>query len=464
MKASSLWVCIVLAGSLQLSSGSTDPGPLFLTPLIEACNFTEAKNRSNVTLFKEAGINANAHSGYITVNKTANSNLFFLFIEAEDKPSTAPLMLWTQGGPGFSALFGMLLQNGPLAFQLPANLSKREHSIQKNVSVIYLDVPVGAGFSFTNDPSAYSKTLADITKDIVEFLRQFLQLFPEYQGREFYAAGDSYSARYSVALAQEMLMCPSDDVNLTFEGTIGGVGFLGPILDLADSSDFLYQASMLDTNGYAAFKLQFETMRNLTATGNISYYPLVIGMLATTLFASEPKTLFQNLTLYNSQASPLYTEMPLSMLAFFAFANTSDFKKVIHVGENTQFEFVNPNLLVSLAADFLVDIRETVQYVLNRTRVLLYTGQLDTLFPSPNLQNYFETLSWTHAHTYRAASRRTWKPYDRYYGAAAYLKSAKNFTSAVVLGMGHYGAFDKPLEVYHLMMEFINRNLSFAPI
>ncbi|KAK8761549.1 hypothetical protein V5799_027184 [Amblyomma americanum] len=431
MTAASLWACVVLAGILQLASGSeqlpsssTDPGPLFLTPLIEACNFTEAKNRSNVTLFKEAGINANAHSGYITVNKTANSNLFFLFIEAEDKPSTAPLMLWTQGGPGFSALFGMLLQNGPLAFQLPANLSKREHSIQKNVSVIYLDVP----------------------------------------GREFYAAGDSYSARYSVALAQEMLMCQSDDVNLTFEGTIGGVGFLGPILDLADSSNFLYQASMLDTNGYAAFKLQFETMRNLTATGNISYYPLVIGMLATTLFASEPKTLFQNLTLYNSQASPLYTEMPLSMLAFFAFANTSDFKKAIHVGENTKFEFVNPNLLVSLAADFLVDIRETVQYVLNRTRVLFYTGQLDTLFPSPNLQNYFETLSWTHAHTYRAASRRTWKPYDLYYGAAAYLKSAKNFTSAVVLGMGHYGAFDKPLEVYHLMMEFINRNLSFAPI
>ncbi|XP_077495029.1 putative serine carboxypeptidase CPVL [Amblyomma americanum] len=464
MKASSLWVGIVLAGSLQLSSGSTDPGPLFLTPLIEACNFTEAKNRSNVTLFKEAGINANAHSGYITVNKTANSNLFFLFIEAEDQPSTAPLMLWTQGGPGFSALFGMLLQNGPLAFQLPANLSKREHSIQKNVSVIYLDVPVGAGFSFTNDTSAYSKTLADITKDIVEFLKQFLKLFPDYQGREFYAAGDSYSARYSVALAQEMLMCPRDDVNLTFEGTIGGVGFLAPILYLADSSDFLYQASMLDTNGYTAFRRQFETMRNLTATGNISYSPLVIHMLATTLFASEPKTLFQNLTLYNSQASPLYTEMPLSMLAFFAFANTSDFKKALHVGENTNFEFANPILLVSLAADFLVDIRETLEYVLNGTRVLLYTGQLDTLFPSPNLQNYFETLNWTHADKYRAAGRRIWKPYHDYYGAAAYLKSAENFTSAVVLGMGHYGAFDKPLEVHHLMMEFINRNLSFAPI
>uniref|UniRef100_A0A023GBE4 Putative serine carboxypeptidase cpvl n=1 Tax=Amblyomma triste TaxID=251400 RepID=A0A023GBE4_AMBTT len=274
MEITSLCWCLLLAGCLQLAAGdspevtpkgesaapsesngqevppnapSADPktDPLFLTPLIEACNFSEAKEKSNVTYFKQYGINATAHSGYITVNETTKNHLFFLLIEAEENPDTAPLMLWTQGGPGLSALFGLLLQNGPLSFDYEKNFSRRDLTIQKHVSMIYLDAPVGAGFSFTENITGYPKLLPDVIIDIKEFLRQFLELFSEYKQRAFYIGGDSYAARYAVGLAQYMLMKPQE-LNLTLQGIIGGVGFLAPIFQLADSSEFLFQASMLD--------------------------------------------------------------------------------------------------------------------------------------------------------------------------------------------------------------------------
>uniref|UniRef100_A0A023GCU7 Putative carboxypeptidase vitellogenic-like protein n=1 Tax=Amblyomma triste TaxID=251400 RepID=A0A023GCU7_AMBTT len=113
----------LLTGCLQLAACFADDeaDPLFLSPLIKDCNISEARAKSNVTFFKQFGIQANAHSGYITVNEETGSNLFFLFIEAEQNCSTAPLMLWTQGGPGLSSLFGLLLQNGPVSFEYGRN-------------------------------------------------------------------------------------------------------------------------------------------------------------------------------------------------------------------------------------------------------------------------------------------------------------------------------------------------------
>uniref|UniRef100_A0A023GPA2 Putative serine carboxypeptidase lysosomal cathepsin a n=1 Tax=Amblyomma triste TaxID=251400 RepID=A0A023GPA2_AMBTT len=472
MEIPSLCWCLLLAGCLQLDAGytqqpsaesSADDGadPLFLSPLIKDCNISEARAKSNVTFFKQFGIQANAHSGYITVNEETGSNLFFLFIEAEQNCSAAPLMLWTQGGPGLSSLFGLLLQNGPVAFEYGKNISKRDLTIQQHVNIIYLDAPVGAGFSFTNNQSGYPRLLPNVTKDIKEFLNQFLVLFPEFMDRDFYTAGDSYGARYSVALAQDMLSRPSD-LRLYFQGVIGGVGFLGPIFEIADSSEFLLQTSMLNQEGYKTFKEQFEKMRQLASTGNMTLVGLALKMLFDTIFTSTSKTHFQNLTLYNDQASPLYTERPLDMISCVLYANSSLFKTAIHAGVNSSIQYANPELLQAFVFDWALDITQIVEYVLNKTRVLFYTGQIDALFPSTNLQGYFEKLNWTYKEEYVNADRHLWRPYAQSYNGAGYLKSMHNFTSMVMLGMSHFAGYDKPVETYYLMREFIERNISFS--
>lgn len=448
------------AGTPDMSS--TDTGALFLTPLIDNCSYYEARERSKAPYFQMMA-NVTAHSGYITVNKTAGSNLFFLLTEVEGNSSDAPLLLWTQGGPGLSALFGQFLENGPLAFGLHQNGSPhiypRTNTLQKNMSVLYLDLPVGAGFSFTTDVThGYPTKLEDIVQHVLEFLKQFLEVFSEYKERDFYLAGESYGARYSVAVAEYLLKNPNN-VSLHLQGIIGGNGFIGPVLYTADSSEFLYRTSMLTEEGYKTFAGHFEAMRNLLASHN---YTMALGMLLTTIFADSTKvrpTLFQNLTLYNDHASPLYTERPLFMVACFLFLNGStDIRKAIHVGENATFQYINEALLLTFASDWLRDISPLTERVLNESRVLFYTGQLDALFPSVNQRAYFATLNWTNAQAYRKASRCTWKPYLQYYGNAGYVKKAVNFTEAVLLGMSHYGAVEKPDEVYYLMLQFVFRN------
>ncbi|XP_075728961.1 putative serine carboxypeptidase CPVL [Rhipicephalus microplus] len=65
--------------SRTLRSGATG---LFLTPLIEKDAVRFARDVSLAKIFKNRA-NATAHSGFITVNKELQANLFFIYVQAE---------------------------------------------------------------------------------------------------------------------------------------------------------------------------------------------------------------------------------------------------------------------------------------------------------------------------------------------------------------------------------------------
>jgi vitellogenic carboxypeptidase-like protein len=66
----------------QISTDGEPGDPLFLTPLIEAGKIEEAQKAARVGPLKGAD-NISSFSGYLTVNKKFDSNLFFWFFPAE---------------------------------------------------------------------------------------------------------------------------------------------------------------------------------------------------------------------------------------------------------------------------------------------------------------------------------------------------------------------------------------------
>jgi vitellogenic carboxypeptidase-like protein len=115
---------------------------------------------------------------------------------------TAPVLLWLQGGPGGSSLFGLFNENGPLQVTSDLEVIKRNTSWSLTHHIIYIDNPVGTGFSFTK--KCYASNQDQVGTDLYMAMLQFFVMFPALRSHDFYVTGESYAGKYVPALTHKI--------------------------------------------------------------------------------------------------------------------------------------------------------------------------------------------------------------------------------------------------------------------
>ena len=109
--------------------------------------------------------------------------------------------------------------------------------------MIYVDNPVGAGYSFAN-PEGLPSTQSEVADDLYEFLVQFFTLFPEYRGNAFYAFGESYAGKWVPTICKRIHdMNQISDFKINLVGFGIGNGWIAPEHQSV-YAHFLYQVSM----------------------------------------------------------------------------------------------------------------------------------------------------------------------------------------------------------------------------
>ncbi|KAI0773570.1 alpha/beta-hydrolase [Fomes fomentarius] len=155
-------------------------------------------------------------SGLLPISSDPNESrkLFFWFFPPGPQGSLDDLIFWTNGGPGCSSLEGLLQENGPFQWNLgQAHPIQNEWSWTNLSSILYLEQPVGTGFS-VGTPNATNED--DVAAQIVGFLQQFLDVFSELKGKKFHLSGESYAGMYVPYLANYIYEHPGSlDLNLT---------------------------------------------------------------------------------------------------------------------------------------------------------------------------------------------------------------------------------------------------------
>ncbi|GAB6033418.1 hypothetical protein CHUAL_013178 [Chamberlinius hualienensis] len=177
------------------------------------------------------GFDYSSYSGFITVDLDYESNIFFWFFISKHGPANDPVLMFINGGPGTSAMFGLFGEIGPFFVNSEMNLEKRLYNWVDNYSVIFVDLPVGGGYSFTKNPLGYATTDFAFAQQGVQFLQQFFKLFSEYQNNEFYIVAESYSAKAAsimVPLIHNLTASYSLPVAINLKGLIAISGFIDP--------------------------------------------------------------------------------------------------------------------------------------------------------------------------------------------------------------------------------------------
>ena len=131
--------------------------------------------------------------------------------------------------------------------------------------MLYIDNPVGTGFSFTDHEDGYPRTDEQVAEDLLEAILQFMRFYP-YMIRDanpsatpFFAFGQSYGGAYVVSLSHLYLSHRENNQsyvqNIFLKGIGIGNGFISPI----DQSLYVDYMSNI---GYVT-DLQKAKMQNL---------------------------------------------------------------------------------------------------------------------------------------------------------------------------------------------------------
>ncbi|KAG7469698.1 hypothetical protein MATL_G00131650 [Megalops atlanticus] len=440
--------------SLRMSGPKgPDPGkPLFLTPYLEGGKIEEARKLSMVGPLP--GVNVKSYSGYLTVNKTYNSNLFFWFFPAQERPETAPVLLWLQGGPGGTSMFGLFVEHGPYVVFKNLTVGFRSYPWTSRYSVLYIDNPVGTGFSFTDDDRGFARDQDDVGRDLYSALTQFFQIFSEFQHNDFYATGESYAGKYVPAIGFYIHKNnPSAKVKINFKGVAIGDGLCDPEMMLGGYADFLYQTGMVDELQKQYVQLQtdgaiqliqqkkwveaFEVFDSLL-NGDVSPYP----------------SFFQNVTGCTNYFNFLQCQEPEDQGYFAKFVNLPSVRSSIHVGNLTFND--GSKVEKHLLQDVMKTIKPWLAILMDNYRVLIYSGQLDVIVAAPLTERFLPTVPWSGADEYKQAERFYWKIQPNDKEVAGYVRQVGEFFQVVVRGGGHILPYDQPERSFDMMDRFLS--------
>ncbi|QRV80164.1 Serine carboxypeptidase [Ceratobasidium sp. AG-Ba] len=149
----------------------------------------------------------------ISSNVNETRKLFFWFWPTTNAQYTNDLVFWTNGGPGCSSLEGLLQENGPFVWPTGTAKPIPNQWAWTNLShVLWVEQPVGTGFS-TGVPNITNED--ELAAQFAGFLTQFLEVFSELKGKNFYAAGESYAGFYVPYIANYLYTHPKAvDLNL----------------------------------------------------------------------------------------------------------------------------------------------------------------------------------------------------------------------------------------------------------
>ncbi|KDO83183.1 hypothetical protein CISIN_1g012396mg [Citrus sinensis] len=194
------------------------------------------------------------YSGYVTVDEKKQRALFYYFAEAETDPASKPLVLWLNGGPGCSSLgVGAFSENGPFRPNGQV-LVRNEYSWNREANMLFLETPIGVGFSYSKDASSYQGVGDKITaRDNLVFLKNWFLKFPQYRNRSLFITGESYAGHYIPQLADLMLEFNKKEELFNLKGIALGNPVLEFATDFNSRAEFFWSHGLISDATYTMF-------------------------------------------------------------------------------------------------------------------------------------------------------------------------------------------------------------------
>jgi vitellogenic carboxypeptidase-like protein len=388
-------------------------------------------------------------SGYLPVSSTTNSSIFYTFYEAQNSTtplSQTPLLIWLQGGPGCSSMLANFYELGPWRVTKSLTLEPNPGSWNRIFGLIFLDNPIGTGFSVASTPQEIPTDQKGVAKHLFAAITRFVQLDPVFKHRPIYITGESYAGKYVPAIGYYILeknakLKDSERVNLA--GLAIGDGLTDPVTQVVTHAANAYYVGLINERQKRELeKAQLEAV-SLVHKGNWSE-------------AADARNNALRLLSNMTGLATLYDysrKVPYEDDLVEKFLSIAEVKKALGVNESFVYEVCSDIVGDILHADVMKSVKYMVEKLLREnTKVLLYQGQRDLRDGVVQVEVWVKTIKWEGIVEFLNAEREIWKVNEE---VAGYVQKWKSLTNVVVLGAGHLLPTDQPLNSQEMIEDWV---------
>ncbi|XP_061368073.1 serine carboxypeptidase-like 17 [Gastrolobium bilobum] len=416
-------------------------------------------------------------TGYVGVGEREEVQLFYYFVESERNPMNDPLLLWLVGGPGCSALASFFYENGPLKFNYDnvngsfPELQLNPNAWTKVLNILYIDAPVGTGFSYSKTQQGYYSNDKQWVEHMYDFLQKWLVDHPKFRSNQLYIGGGSYSGMIVTPLVQKVYegYKAGNLPLLNIQGFVLASPSIDSYQDINTRVQYAHQRTLVSNELYESIKASCNgdyislnpnnanCMSDYEAYSESVRYINMFQIMQPSCIKGSHKNqrrLFENLeTIHQSTFRCQEEENALVEL----WANDPNVQKNLNVREGTKGHFERCN---NISDTYTKNVHSVVEYHQNLTstnlRSLIYIGDLDMSIPYLSTHSIIKSLNLN--------LNSTWRPWFTDGEVAGYTERYKkneyHLTYATVKGGGHVAQEYSRKEIY----EMIHRWFSYYDI
>jgi len=404
--------------------------------------------------------NSKQLSGYITVPGPKNDNgthLFYWFFESRISPSTAPFIIWLTGGPGCSSLVALFYENGPYFLQ-KSTLSINPYSWNQVANIMWIDQPVGTGFSYADSFSDYVNDEKAIAEDLYQFTQVFLKQNPKYNNRVF-VFGESYAGHYIPAFGARIVSGNNNlkpgDLTINFSGMGIGNGWVDPESQYGAYADYLVDMKMLDTASQTAYDdTLYPACKALIDTGlwPVAFYECNLAMEG--VLADAEVQAGRTINVYDVTIPCEVEPLCYDFSDADTYLNSAEVKAGL--GANSDVDWVDCSTEVHLlllddwVGNFAVDIPIVLAQNIS---VLIYSGTNDFICNHLGGSRWVSEMQWPGQGEFQKAPEVPWTVNGKVAGQS---KSASGFTFLEVYNAGHMVPMNQPVNALAMVQAFIS--------
>uniref|UniRef100_A0A2A4K4T6 Retinoid-inducible serine carboxypeptidase n=1 Tax=Heliothis virescens TaxID=7102 RepID=A0A2A4K4T6_HELVI len=373
---------------------------------------------------------------------------YWLFYTTADVPNYTdrPLIVWLQGGPGGSSTaYGNFELLGPLDL----SLQERNHTWVKNFNVLFVDNPVGTGFSYVDDFQYLTTTNDEIALDFVNLMRGFYNGHPEFRGVPLYIYGQSYGGKMAIDMGIRMHEAEqAGTIGSNLRGVAMGNAWISPVDATLTWGPLLLAAGLVDQEGYEDIQTNAREAERLFNEGlyvesalqwtqtqqavfwrttGVDSYNILTKRLVPNFIPDTSKKAYEfarNMMIRDG-SSEVSSPTSQEKYSLDDLMNTL-VKHALNIPDHVWWGNQSTAVFDYLRGDFMKPVTEGIEKLLTETDIILtkYNGNLDLICDTPGQILWVDRLQWPGAEEYKKAPRLPIWVNDKLEG---YYKSYGNF-------------------------------------